>query len=123
MSGAASVQLPCGLTTGEVSDLLYRDITPEDYDLLLLLDKTTPKPIASTECIEGLPSVPQEEFMDGECSVCLGKFEAGDAVAALPCQHHFHRTCVTKWLGECRRMCPLCGAEVVRSEEAAAHSP
>lgn len=119
--GPVGVRLPCGLTTGEVSELLYRDITPEDYDLLLLLDKEVPKPTASTECIKRLPAVSPEEFMigDGECSVCLCKFEAGDDVAALPCQHRFHRTCVTKWLAECRRMCPLCGVEVVQSEEAA----
>jgi len=122
--GPAGVRLPCGLTTGEVSDLLSRDITPEDYDLLILLDKDVPKATASTECIKSLPSVSQEEFMngDGECSVCLCKFEADDEVAGLPCKHRFHRTCVTKWLAECRRMCPLCGAEVVQSEEASAHS-
>jgi len=122
MGTAAYVRLPCGLTTGEVSDLFSRDITPEDYDLLLRLDKDVSKPTASSKCIEGLPSVPQEEFMDGECSVCLCKFEADDAVAALPCKHRFHRSCVTKWLAECRRMCPLCGVEVGQSEEAAAHS-
>lgn len=115
---AASITLPCGLTTGEVSDLLSRDITPEDYDLLLRLDKEVPKPTASADCIDGLPAVPKEDFMGNNCSVCLSKFEADDAVVALPCQHHFHRNCVTKWLGECRRMCPLCGAEVLAPEEA-----
>lgn len=108
----ASISLPCGLTTGEVSDLLSREITPEDYDLLLRLDKAVPKPTASAESIEGLPVVHEKEFMGGECTVCLCMFEAGDGVLALPCQHHFHRSCITKWLSECRRMCPLCGVEI-----------
>lgn len=113
------VSLPCGLTTGEVSDLLSRDITPEDYDLLLRLDKEVPKPTASVESIDGLPAVATKEFMGGECTVCLSKFEADDKVVALPCNHRFHRSCVTKWLSECRRMCPLCGLEVLPAAEAA----
>jgi len=120
--GASSVNLACGLTAGEVSDLLTRDIGPEDYDLLLLLDKSVPKPTASAESIEGLPAVPKEEFMGGECSICLSRFEADDSVASLPCQHRFHRGCVAKWLSECHRKCPLCNSEALSGGEAASSS-
>lgn len=111
-------QLECGLTARQVNDLMSRDITPEDYEMLLGLDKLVPKQTASSECIDALPTITKEEFMGNECSVCLSSFEAHDEVAALPCKHFFHRTCVTKWLAECRRMCPLCGAEVLKPDEA-----
>merc|ERR1719231_808500 len=68
-------QLECGLTARQVNDLMYRDITPEDYEMLLRLDKLVPKPTASTECIDALPSIAKEEFMGHECSVCLSSFE------------------------------------------------
>lgn len=122
MHGVSSVNLACGLTAGEVSDLLTREIGPEDYDLLLLLDKSVPKPTASAESIEGLPAVSKEEFMGGECSICLSKFEADDSVASLPCQHRFHRGCVAKWLSECHRKCPLCNSEALSGGEAASSS-
>mmetsp|Transcript_90912 Transcript_90912/g.142830 ORF Transcript_90912/g.142830 Transcript_90912/m.142830 type:complete len:354 (+) Transcript_90912:87-1148(+) len=106
-------RLPCGLSSNEVYSLLHREITPEDYDLLLRLDEDVPKQTASAESVAGLRKVLQDEFMGAECSVCLAAFAAEDAVVALPCSHIFHRSCITKWLSECRKKCPLCGVEVV----------
>mmetsp|Transcript_27095 Transcript_27095/g.48981 ORF Transcript_27095/g.48981 Transcript_27095/m.48981 type:complete len:261 (-) Transcript_27095:129-911(-) len=104
-------RLPCGLTAGEVYDLLSREITPNDYELLLRLDKAVAKPVASNESIEALPDVPPKAFMGGECAICLTPFQADSKVAAMACKHHFHRSCITKWLSECRKTCPLCGKE------------
>ncbi|CAE7939633.1 unnamed protein product, partial [Symbiodinium sp. KB8] len=39
VSPSIPVQLPCGLTSVEVFDLLSREITPDDYELLLRLDR------------------------------------------------------------------------------------
>lgn len=111
----ANSRLPCGLTSVEVFDLLSRDITPDDYDLLLRLDEVVAKPTASSETLECLPVVAAEEFMGGSCTVCLSPFEKEDEVTALPCKHHFHRNCITRWLAECRRACPLCGSEALPS--------
>eukprot|EP00435_Cladocopium_sp_Y103_P002897 s320_g1.t1 len=41
--------LPCGLTHREVYSLLSREITPEDYEMLLRLDETVPKKGKATE--------------------------------------------------------------------------
>lgn len=103
--------LPCGLTHLQVLDLLSREITPEDYDLLLQLDKAVAKPTVRRDRLEDLPSVHTKEFMGGDCTVCLMAYEADDNVALLPCSHRFHRSCIAKWLAECRRTCPLCGVE------------
>jgi len=106
-----NTSLPCGLTPGEVYGLLSRDITPEDYDLLLRLDETVQKPAAGKGRVEDLPKVACESFMGHECAVCMSAFEVHDAVAALPCEHHFHQCCITKWLAEYSKKCPLCCAE------------
>ncbi|CAE8658021.1 unnamed protein product, partial [Polarella glacialis] len=106
-------RLPCGLTTGEVYELLTREITPNDYELLLRLDKGVAKPVASTESIKALPAVAKEDFQGGDCAICLSPFEADSKVTAMTCKHRFHRKCITKWLAECRRTCPLCGTEAL----------
>lgn len=108
----ANTRLPCGLTASEVYSLLSRDITPEDYDLLLRLDETVAKPTASVESVQELPKVEREEFEGHECGVCLSPFEAKDSVVGLPCRHKFHHECVARWLSQCRKTCPLCCAEV-----------
>jgi len=105
-------ELPCGLMTSQVSDLLFRDITPEDYDLLILLDEQVKKPTASDASVKSLPVVGAGEFLGETCTVCLFAFEGTDTVVELPCGHFFHRSCIAKWLMEQRRVCPLCGCEL-----------
>lgn len=103
--------LSCGLSHFEVSDLLFREITPEDYELLLQLDeKVEKKPAASAESLSKLTRLSGSCALGEQCSVCLTDFVAEDEVAMLPCKHKFHEKCVTKWLSECRSSCPLCGA-------------
>uniref|UniRef100_A0A7S1WGD9 RING-type domain-containing protein n=1 Tax=Alexandrium catenella TaxID=2925 RepID=A0A7S1WGD9_ALECA len=104
--------LPCGLTPVEVYSLLSREIGPEDYEVLLRLDDSVPKKTASSEGLDRLPNVAQEDFMGGKCSVCLSAFEEDDEVTALQCEHHFHRSCIRTWLSEYRHTCPLCCSEV-----------
>jgi hypothetical protein len=99
----------------EVFDLLSRDITPEDYDLLLRLDKAVAPKTVSADGVEALPVVTAEEFMGGNCAVCMCSFEASDTVSGLPCRHHFHKSCIAKWLSECRKTCPLCGEDVEKA--------
>eukprot|EP00435_Cladocopium_sp_Y103_P065537 s1130_g27.t1 len=95
-----TVRLPCGLTSVEVLDLLSREITPDDYELLLRLDKAVGQPVASTETVEALPSVAPEEFKGQNCSICLAPFEDDSEVAAMQCKHQFHRSCISRWLSE-----------------------
>lgn len=110
---AAQDRLPCGLLAYEVCDLLFRDITPEDYETLLRLDETVAKPTACPDTVEGLPTTSGKKLCGQECVVCLASFEESDVVTTLPCRHHFHRSCVAKWLSECRNACPLCGSNVI----------
>mmetsp|Transcript_28254 Transcript_28254/g.65354 ORF Transcript_28254/g.65354 Transcript_28254/m.65354 type:complete len:381 (-) Transcript_28254:111-1253(-) len=109
----ANTHLPCGLTPVEVCDLLSRDITPEDYDLLLRLDKAVEKKPIAADTVQALPSVAKEEFHGEQCAVCLGDLEDDEDVTALPCRHHFHRACISKWFAECHHCCPLCKTEAL----------
>lgn len=108
-------RLPCGLLPSQVSDLLDRDITPDDYDMLLQLDESIARPTASTSIVESLPTVDTEEVLGEICSICLVAFERTDALAALRCKHVFHQQCISKWLLERCRLCPLCGDETLQS--------
>jgi len=120
----ASTQLECGLTQRELSELLFREITPEDYDLLCRLDasKVAPADAASSakqaaSAMENLPKVSEEILIGESCMVCLTPFEAGDDVPSLPCKHHFHLGCISRWLGERpgQPTCPLCCKEVLQT--------
>jgi len=112
--GSSDVREPCGLTRREVGSLLYREIGPEDYDLLLRLDEAVPKqkPSTDAEFIDSLPTVQLEEFMGCDCSVCLSVFEKDSVVVLLPCKHKFHRDCIATWLSEYRSTCPLCCSQL-----------
>jgi hypothetical protein len=93
-------------------DLLFREITPDDYETLLRLDDTVARPTASTASIDKLPVLKGEDALGEDCAVCLTSFDASDVLIMLPkCKHRFHRGCITKWLSECRNKCPLCGDE------------
>ena len=35
---------------------------------------------------------------DGQCAICLKKYEEGIEKKHLPCGHAFHTTCVIPWL-------------------------
>ncbi|EXJ85453.1 hypothetical protein A1O1_05817 [Capronia coronata CBS 617.96] len=51
-----------------------------------------------------------------ECVVCLEDYVDGESqVMSLPCGHEFHAECITPWLVNRRRTCPICKGDVVRS--------
>jgi len=107
-------RLACGLSSTEVFDLLFRDITPDDYETLLRLDESVDRSrsTASASCISSLKKVPGKDLVGEMCSVCLVAFDDNAVAAELPCGHHFHFDCVSKWLAECRSACPLCGEDI-----------
>jgi len=113
-SSRAQRLLACGLSEHEVVELLYREITPEDYDLLLRLDELLPKKTAGADALEKLQSAPAGERRHESCGVCLMPFEDDDDVVSVPCPaaHEFHRACVSKWLTQCKNSCPVDHAEL-----------
>ncbi|KAI3444258.1 hypothetical protein Pfo_000923 [Paulownia fortunei] len=52
---------------------------------------------------------------DSECCICLFKYVDGAELCTLPCNHHFHHKCITKWL-RINATCPLCKFNILRGE-------
>eukprot|EP00049_Salpingoeca_infusionum_P012076 m.214242 g.214242 ORF g.214242 m.214242 type:complete len:336 (-) comp15100_c3_seq1:137-1144(-) len=50
----------------------------------------------------------REDETTETCCICLEEYDNGDDIVTLPCQHEFHKDCITPWLSERQRVCPLC---------------
>ncbi|KAL1201094.1 E3 ubiquitin protein ligase RIE1 [Cardamine amara subsp. amara] len=50
---------------------------------------------------------------DADCCICLSSYEDGAELHVLPCTHHFHSTCIVKWL-KMRATCPLCKYNILK---------
>ncbi|XP_006391188.2 E3 ubiquitin protein ligase RIE1 [Eutrema salsugineum] len=53
---------------------------------------------------------------DADCCICLSSYEDGTELVALPCNHHFHSTCIVKWL-KMNATCPLCKFNILKGNE------
>lgn len=107
------------LSARQIRDIMTRDLTPEDYELLLLLDQGVIKrvPRLAAGCGGRLPraEMPPGGWAGEACTVCLGPAEVGDDLRMLPaCGHLFHAACIEQWLTASKASCPLCGREVSR---------
>jgi len=96
----------------EVSSLLTREITPEDYEMLLKLDEAVPKKTAGADLVERLPQASLKDFEGGTCAVCICPLVEVGEVVVLPCKHYFHRSCVSTWLSDYGKSCPVCSASL-----------
>lgn len=93
----------------ELVRLQYRELTPEDYELLCLLDEALPK-VGRTplSAVSRLPCILARDCVASECHICLSEFLPHAQVTRLPCQHVFHHECISRWLTQCSGKCPLC---------------
>ena len=128
-------------TAALLRELQFREVTPEDYDLLLQLDESVAKKCLTQADLDALPEVTLEALLrvkihdssgsegivqgsdDGEeesklCLVCHEDLFQLDAAAeccrvkVLPCGHRFHYDCLSAWLLKTSTQCPYCRAEV-----------
>ncbi|XP_072029613.1 E3 ubiquitin-protein ligase ZSWIM2-like [Amphiura filiformis] len=102
-----------------VEDLLSRDLSEDDYDLLLQLDNDAAnKPSNIPENV--IKSFPTETIRQGsamltpgtQCRVCLRGYEIGQVVRRLPCRHKYHISCIDQWLLHEHPTCPVDGTVV-----------
>jgi hypothetical protein len=108
----------CGLTEFEVLDLLTREISTDDYDVLLKLDETIPKKTVASEVLDTFVTKTGHEFAEQSCGVCLVQFDGDDVVRCLPCAHPFHDECIQEWVTKWKNTCPLCNDELPRKLDA-----
>ena len=115
----------CGIEYDLLLALTQRELTAEDYDLLLQLDNTVSKKTVSDSILESLPCCSLVNFgqcshpnmpivNDGDmCITCLCDFEEGDELRWIPqCSHIFHKHCIDGWLENHSTCCPICRIEV-----------
>ncbi|KAJ4712992.1 E3 ubiquitin-protein ligase family [Melia azedarach] len=67
-----------------------------------------------TECGSDTPIEHMLSHEDAECCICLSTYDDGVELRELPCGHHFHCTCVDKWL-YINATCPLCKYNILKS--------
>lgn len=105
--------LPCGLTRSQVRCLEGRELTPEDHEILLMLDSALAKKpvLRENQASAVLADAPFAKHQ--RCSICLETISSRRSGARLKaCGHVFHRKCVTQWLTTGKHTCPLCATVV-----------
>lgn len=70
---------------------------------------------------QGKPAEQSLKGEDAECCICLAQYDDGVELRQLPCMHHFHCTCIDKWL-RTKPTCPLCKYNVVKGKEPSSSS-
>lgn len=99
-----------------INNLMNRDITETDYDMLLQLDNQSNQELSDlTE--ETVRSFPIERVRPSstllapgqQCRVCLRAYQQGQQVRRLPCRHKFHVECIDNWLLHQHPTCPVDG--------------
>jgi hypothetical protein len=97
-------------------DLQHRELTPEDYELLLLLENSIAPKTVSSDVLEAIPSVRVEDLHLPDCdvcSICMESYTMCELVKKLKCEHVFHSNCVDQWLKYSSQNCPLDGLAIV----------
>ncbi|KAB2595616.1 E3 ubiquitin-protein ligase [Pyrus ussuriensis x Pyrus communis] len=69
-----------------------------------------------TECDTNAPTEHPISQADAECCICLSVYENGAELRQLPCQHHFHCTCIDKWL-HINATCPMCKFNILKPRD------
>ncbi|KAH9492441.1 E3 ubiquitin-protein ligase Zswim2 [Bulinus truncatus] len=103
-----------------VNDLMRREITDNDYDMLLQLERNSENTELSNLTESSLQALPLEKVREGgpllalgsQCRICLRGFSVGQLVRKLPCKHKFHKDCIDSWLLHSHPTCPIDGLSV-----------
>ena len=93
-------------------ELQNREITPEDYDLLVQLDCSVKPKTLPKDWIDSLRSDTVSSVLDDVCSICIENYTPGEERKFLPCGHYFHGQCIQTWLSWTSDRCPIDGKEV-----------
>ena len=96
-----------GIKTQDFLHLQYRELTPNDYELLLSLDEETPKELISEVDLKRIKTKLVPAWMrDDVCCICLQSLR--ETMKQLPtCGHCFHVSCIDTWLGTASNVCPI----------------
>ena len=51
-----------------------------------------------------------------QCSICMVQFEEDEEATYLPCEHHFHFSCIEEWFSR-QNTCPICRSEMPTADD------
>jgi hypothetical protein len=113
-SGAMLIQrsichVPRLETFRELQLLQTREITADDYDLLMLLHaKPNTKVLDQQQLSRVSTTFRAVVGLNDDCAVCLGSMNAGETLCRLACngRHVFHHACISEWLTTASRVAP-----------------
>lgn len=89
-------------------NIQHRDLTPEDYDLLLRLDeRVAPKTLSENKLNTFKTETIESNDALEVCPICMELYEMGQVRKYLPCQHAFHSSCIDAWLKNSSMNCPI----------------
>lgn len=103
---AAAEDLGVGVETyRELVALQSREISNEDYDVLLRLHAKPNTRTLEADAIKKLPRfvcVKTSENCGENCAVCMEAMAVGEKLTRLPCAagHVFHHQCISEWYAE-----------------------
>eukprot|EP01122_Echinamoeba_exundans_P009071 TRINITY_DN3123_c0_g1_i1.p1 TRINITY_DN3123_c0_g1~~TRINITY_DN3123_c0_g1_i1.p1 ORF type:complete len:371 (+),score=112.69 TRINITY_DN3123_c0_g1_i1:193-1305(+) len=103
-----------GLTMQQILELTTRELTPEDYEMLLQLDSLVEKKTLSKKDVNRFKQCTLAEAgpHDEPCVICFNTFAKGEKQTELPCTHKYHSSCIETWLTQSGTTCPLCGVSL-----------
>lgn len=102
----------------QINDILNRELTPEDYELLLLLDENIKPKTVDEDDINKLLTVKFDTQLLQQfstCMICLSDFDLGESITKLPCSHIFHINCISNWLSNASTKCPIDNIPIVNN--------
>jgi hypothetical protein len=70
----------------------------------------------SSKCIDVKFHAYEEMESKDSCTICSDKFQSGDSVTTLLCNHTFHHKCIKEW-GHYKPVCPLCKESIALVKE------
>jgi hypothetical protein len=105
--------IPAAVSVASLMDLQNRELTPEDYELLLMLDETVEKKKVSKDTFSAYPQTILKEDLPVDCPICMSPMASGDKVTTLPCSHQYHTPCIEQWLTMSSPNCPLDGLSLL----------
>ena len=71
------------------------------------------KKVTSDKGLKQLKKIKYSNTMDQkECPIFMTKFQEGEEITQLPCNHLFNSSSIEKWLKEEQHMCPVCRYEL-----------
>ncbi|WOK99013.1 hypothetical protein Cni_G07725 [Canna indica] len=118
-SSTANTDCNSAITSSQVAR--EDDIDPDNmtYEELQQLGETigTESRGLSDELIWLLPSLTYKKGLFSkrdkheECVICRMAYKNRDKLIKLPCQHQYHKDCITRWL-KINKACPVCNEEV-----------